>query len=55
MDAVTDAQVPKMQTKAYCRSCATFHDADDLRQTYRARDELACPNCHTPVAPEFQP
>jgi hypothetical protein len=50
-----DTGVPQMQQTAYCRPCSAFHDPADLRQTYYARDELACPDCYTPVAPEDQP
>lgn len=54
-DAVADADVDRMQETAFCLSCDSFHDPDDLRQSFYARDELTCPNCHTVVASKYQP
>jgi hypothetical protein len=44
-----------MQSKAYCWNCHTFHDPDDLKQSWRATDERACPDCREPVKDKYQP
>jgi predicted amidophosphoribosyltransferase len=47
--------VPTMQSKAYCWNCQQFLDADDLKQSWRATDELVCPDCGEPVKEKYQP
>lgn len=48
-------EIPTMQTCAYCTSCATFHDPDDLVQSWQAVDELVCPDCGERVPERYQP
>jgi NAD-dependent SIR2 family protein deacetylase len=44
-----------MQSEAYCWHCHNFYDPDDLVQSWRATDELACPDCREVVKDKYQP
>jgi hypothetical protein len=55
MKAVADSTVSTMQSRAYCDDCNTYHDPDDLTQTWRAKDEPACPQCRSAIPDEYRP
>jgi hypothetical protein len=46
---------PTMQSKAYCWNCPQFLDFEDLKQSWRVKDELVCPDCGEVVKDKYQP